>query len=234
MKTMQHFSMFLSFIFVYLVMGCAQKPPTITKVDPASASSAGGTEITITGTGFRANPNPNVKVGGNPATDVKFISETSLKATVPAGVAGSADVLVMNAKSRVMSFPFKGFSYYKEVAAPKTTDTPPKITSKQDASSLKAELEYIEKLAAPGLKAQEDFAKITEKMLLSRGIDAYVMVTRPNHYTTMTIKYALMSRPLMTIIMDDEFVSELKSMGFAKVIFTNGERNIGTYDLLKK
>lgn len=101
-----------------LMVGCAQKPPTITKVEPNQASLAGGTEITITGTGFKANPAPTVTVGGNPATGVKVVSKTSLKATVPAGsVAGPADIVVQNAKAKVKSLPFKGFSYYEDVTA---------------------------------------------------------------------------------------------------------------------
>jgi hypothetical protein len=225
------------FSIVNILLGCSGKPPTIESINPTAASYDGGTEITITGTGFKATRYPTVTVGGCPATGVKVVSETSLKVTVPAGVAGSADIIVQNAKAK--SLPFKGFSYYEEGTAPETvTDTPPmppKIPAGMgEAARLKAETEYIDKLAAPGLKAQEDYAKIAEKRLLNRGIDAYVTVTRPNHNTTMTIKYVLMSRPLMTMIMDDEFVSELKSIGYAKVIFTNGEHNIGTYDLLKK
>lgn len=103
---------------VGLMVGCAQKPPTITKVEPNQASLAGGTEITITGTGFKANPAPTVTIGGNPATGVKVINKTTLKATVPAGsVAGPADIVVQNAKAKVKSLPFKGFSYYEDVTA---------------------------------------------------------------------------------------------------------------------
>jgi hypothetical protein len=107
-----------------LMMGCAQKPPTVTKVDPAMASSAGGTEITITGTGFKTTPVPTVTVGGVPATQVKAVSKTSLKATVPTGVAGPADILVQNAKAKVKSLPFKGFSYYDDVMVSMTIPDP--------------------------------------------------------------------------------------------------------------
>ncbi|HGE69530.1 TPA: hypothetical protein ENX78_01760 [Candidatus Poribacteria bacterium] len=114
---------------VGLMVGCAQKPPTITKVEPNQSSLAGGTEITITGTGFKANPAPTVTIGGNPATGVKVISKTTLKATVPAGsVAGPADIVVQNAKAKVKSLPFKGFSYYEDVTAtvsPDFTMAPP-------------------------------------------------------------------------------------------------------------
>jgi len=107
-----------------MMMGCAQKPPTVTKVDPATASSAGGTEITITGTGFKTSPAPTVTVGGAPATAVKAVSKTSLKATVPPGVAGPADIVVQNPKAKVKSMPFKGFTYYDDVMVSVTNPDP--------------------------------------------------------------------------------------------------------------
>jgi hypothetical protein len=111
-------------LVVGLMMGCAQKPPTVTKVDPAMASSSGGTEITITGTGFKTTPAPTVTVGGAPATGVKAASKTSLKATVPPGVAGPADIVVQNAKAKVKSMPFKAFSYYDDVMVSVTNPDP--------------------------------------------------------------------------------------------------------------
>ena len=128
---MKYFAVLLAIVLsIGLMVGCAQKPPTITKVDPTTASTAGGTEITITGTGFKAAPVvPTVTVGGNPATDVKVIAKTTLKATIPAGVAGPADIVVQNAKTKVKSIPFKNFSYYEDVTVissiPDVTIAPP-------------------------------------------------------------------------------------------------------------
>jgi hypothetical protein len=107
-----------------MMMGCAQKPPTVTKVDPAMTSSSGGTEITITGTGFKTTPAPTVTIGGAPATGVKAVSKTSLKATVPPGIAGPADIVVQNAKAKVKSMPFKAFSYYDDVMVSVTNPDP--------------------------------------------------------------------------------------------------------------
>jgi hypothetical protein len=115
---MKYMTILLAIILtVGLMVGCAQKPPTITKIDPAMASAAGGTDITITGTGFKAAPVPTVTVGGNPATGVKVTAKTTLKATLPAGAAGPADIVVQNAKAKVKSLPFKGFTYYEDVTA---------------------------------------------------------------------------------------------------------------------
>jgi len=104
-------------LVVALMIGCAQKPPTVTKVDPAMAPSDGGTEITITGTGFKTAKPPVVTVGGAAATNVKAVSKTSIKASVPAGTAGDAPILVQNAGAKVKSVAFNGFKYYDNVSA---------------------------------------------------------------------------------------------------------------------
>jgi len=127
---MKYFAVLLAIVLsIGLMVGCAQKPPTLTKVDPATASSAGGTEITITGTGFKVTPAPTVTIGSNPASGVKVTAKTTLKATVPAGIAGPADIVVQNAKAKVKSTPFKGFSYYEDVtvmsSTPDITMAPP-------------------------------------------------------------------------------------------------------------
>jgi len=122
---MKYFAVLLAVVLsLGLMMGCAQKPPTLTKVDPAMASSAGGTEITITGTGFKATPAPTVTIGGNPATGVKVTAKTTLKATVPPGMAGPADIVVGNSKAKVKSLAFKGFTYYEDVAVTMSTPDP--------------------------------------------------------------------------------------------------------------
>jgi len=109
-------------------VSCSQKPPTITKVDPTTASSEGGMEITIIGTGFKAEPVPMVVVGGSPATNVKVISKSTLKAIIPAGVGGPASIVIQTAKSKVHSLPFNGFSYYEEIATTISGEGDIKIT----------------------------------------------------------------------------------------------------------
>lgn len=70
----------------------AEARPVVTAVSPASGSAAGGTSITITGTGFPAGA--TVSVGGAPATNVSVVSATQIVATTPAGTAGPAAVTV--------------------------------------------------------------------------------------------------------------------------------------------
>ncbi|TMG40064.1 MAG: hypothetical protein E6H88_00515, partial [Chloroflexi bacterium] len=73
--------------FTYVV-----PPPTVTAVNPASGTTAGGTPITITGTGFAAGA--TATVGGSAATGVSVVSATQINATTPAHPAGVADVIV--------------------------------------------------------------------------------------------------------------------------------------------
>ena len=72
-------------------------PPTVASISPTSGSTAGGTVITITGTNFVAGPNV-VSINGVAATNVNFVSATSITATTSAGTAGAnKSVLVTSA-----------------------------------------------------------------------------------------------------------------------------------------
>jgi hypothetical protein len=76
----------------------AAPAPTVTAVSPALGPSAGGTSITITGTGFVAGA--GVTVGGVAATSVSVVSATSITAVTPAGTPGLAVVTVTNADTQ--------------------------------------------------------------------------------------------------------------------------------------
>ncbi len=68
--------------------------PTVSGVSPASGPSAGGTALTITGTGFLVGA--TVAVGGNPAGAVLVASATSISCTTPPGAPGAGAVVVAN------------------------------------------------------------------------------------------------------------------------------------------
>ena len=68
--------------------------PTVTSVTPSSGSAAGGTVVTIAGTGFVAGA--TVTFGGSAATLVGFVNSTTLTATTPAHAAGAVSVAVTN------------------------------------------------------------------------------------------------------------------------------------------
>ncbi|WHU02967.1 IPT/TIG domain-containing protein [Sphingomonas sp. NIBR02145] len=68
--------------------------PTVTSVSPTAGPTAGGTTVTITGTGFAAaNPTGAVKFGATTAT-YTINSNTQITATSPANSAGTYDITV--------------------------------------------------------------------------------------------------------------------------------------------
>ena len=68
--------------------------PTITNLAPTSGPAAGGTTVTITGTGFsRAT---SVGFGGAAAPSFVVVNDTTITAVTPAGAPGAVDVLVFS------------------------------------------------------------------------------------------------------------------------------------------
>ena len=65
--------------------------PAVTKLSPSFGPAAGGTLVTITGTGFTGVT--EVDFGTTPATSLTFLSDTSITAESPAGT-GVVDVTV--------------------------------------------------------------------------------------------------------------------------------------------
>jgi hypothetical protein len=66
----------------------------ITEIDPAFGPEAGGTVVTITGTGFLGAT--GVTFGGTPGTDFDVVSDTSITVTSPDGAVGTVDVIVVD------------------------------------------------------------------------------------------------------------------------------------------
>ena len=66
--------------------------PTVATISPTSGRSVGGTNVTITGTGFTGAS--AVTIGGNAATGITVVNSTTIIATTPAGALGSASVIV--------------------------------------------------------------------------------------------------------------------------------------------
>lgn len=68
--------------------------PVISSITPNIGATAGGTAVTITGTGFQNGA--SVTFGGTPATSVNFFSAAMLQATTPPALPGNVDVTVTN------------------------------------------------------------------------------------------------------------------------------------------
>ena len=73
-------------------LATATPVPTVTAISPTSGSTAGGTSVTITGTGFTGAT--GVTIGGTAATSVTVVSATSITCTTPAHAAGAVSVVV--------------------------------------------------------------------------------------------------------------------------------------------
>jgi hypothetical protein len=92
-------------------------PPVIKGINPAEGPAEGGTEITITGTGFTATS--KVFVGDEAATNVVFVNETTITAETPEGEAGPTDVVVVNVDEQ-KSTSVKGYNYLDAESETKT------------------------------------------------------------------------------------------------------------------
>ena len=66
--------------------------PTVSSINPAYGPLGGGTNVTVTGSGFTSGS--TVFFGGIQASHVNFVSSTSLVATTPAGSLGTVDVTI--------------------------------------------------------------------------------------------------------------------------------------------
>jgi IPT/TIG domain len=66
--------------------------PVVTSILPTSGPVAGGTVVTLTGTGLTGAT--GVTVGAAPATSLGVFSDTSLSFTAPSGLVGAAVVVV--------------------------------------------------------------------------------------------------------------------------------------------
>jgi hypothetical protein len=69
--------------------------PTISGITPAVGPAAGGTAVTVTGTGFTTGA--TVAVGGTAGTSVVVVSDEKLTFATPAKTAGAYDVTVTTA-----------------------------------------------------------------------------------------------------------------------------------------
>ena len=90
--------------------------PTVTKVEPSSGPAAGGTTVTITGSGFVKGSTVTI---GSAASAVEVVSETELKAKTAAGV-GTPEVVVSDERGTSTGGPTFTF-----IAAPTVTKVEP-------------------------------------------------------------------------------------------------------------
>ncbi len=93
--------------------------PTVTAISPVVGPAAGGTAVTLTGTGFTTGA--TVTIGGVAATNVVVVSATSITAVTAAHAPGAVDVVVTNLDGQSGSLA-NGFTF---VAPPTVTSISP-------------------------------------------------------------------------------------------------------------
>ncbi|RUR01400.1 IPT/TIG domain-containing protein [Labedella endophytica] len=81
--------------------------PATTELDPDRGPVTGGTEVTITGTGFTGVT--EVTFGGEPGTELVVVSDTEITVTSPAGGPGTVDVVVTSPVGSSAALPFEYF-----------------------------------------------------------------------------------------------------------------------------
>jgi hypothetical protein len=88
-------------------------PPSVTGISPASGPLAGGTAVTVTGTGFTsAGGVLTVTFGGRAGSSVVLSSTTALTVVCPAGAAiGPVDVVVTTGGGSSTTSPADQFTY---------------------------------------------------------------------------------------------------------------------------
>lgn len=102
-----------------------QPAPTVTSLSPSTGSVAGGTSVTITGTGFVSGA--TVTIGGATCTSPSVSSSTSMSCTTPATSStygGAMDVVVANSDAQSGSLA-NGFLYDPESWTTLTTTNGP-------------------------------------------------------------------------------------------------------------
>ncbi|WP_321504255.1 PGF-pre-PGF domain-containing protein [uncultured Methanoregula sp.] len=96
----------------------AVSAPTVTGISPTSGTTAGGTSVTVTGTGFTGAT--AVKFGSANAASYTVNSDTTITATSPVGSAGTVDITVTTATGTSATSSSDQFTY---TAAPTPTPT---------------------------------------------------------------------------------------------------------------
>ncbi len=95
-------------------------PPSITSVSPASGSTAGGTTVTVTGTGFTGVTQVNF---GGTLTGAFNVSATSLQVVSPAHAAGTVDISITTANGTTANTAADNYAY--TAAGPSITSISP-------------------------------------------------------------------------------------------------------------
>jgi hypothetical protein len=102
--------------------------PTVTGINPSQGNSAGGTQVTITGSGFTGAT--RVQFGNNAATNFRVVSDTQITATAPAGQPGSQIDVTVTSRQGTTSATNGATRFTYQNAAPTVTRVTPNTGGK--------------------------------------------------------------------------------------------------------
>jgi hypothetical protein len=105
--------------------------PTVSAVSPSSGPPAGGTTVTISGSGF--TDATTVSFGGTPAASFTVNSDSQITAVSPAG-SGTVDVTVTGPSGTSAVTPADQFTYTSGPVPPLPPPAPPTVTSVSPSS----------------------------------------------------------------------------------------------------
>ena len=100
--------------------------PTVTNVSPNSGSTAGGTTVFITGSGF-CDVTSAVRYGATAAASFTVLSDTEIQSTSPAHAAGTVDITVTNAGGTSATSSADQFTFVTQVPSVYTALTPQRV-----------------------------------------------------------------------------------------------------------
>ena len=104
---------------------------------------------------------------------------------------------------------------------------------RREEEGRKAEDVLLAKYREDDVGGRKQFATLMENSFLKKGMDVQVSTSGPKG-TTLTIRYILMSRPIVyQVINETDFIKNRRSDGFKKAVFTDGYNKTWTYDLTK-
>lgn len=116
-----------SLLAVFLAIGnIAYAAPTVTSINPISGPVAGGTVVTLTGTGFTGAT--AVDFGSRPAASFLVVNDTTITAITPVGTPGASSVTVTTGSGTSPATHFNLFTFQGDwiayILGPGNTVTP--------------------------------------------------------------------------------------------------------------
>ncbi len=161
-------------------------PPTMTSVSPSTGPQAGGTSITISGTGFL--PGPSIEVGGVACTNVEVLNSTTATCDTGAHDIGAVAVTLTNTDTQAATLP-AGFAYVAKLpqTLPKAGH-PKKIKNRGTTRINRVKATTVQGLPVKatvksGLRAKGDFNCIRVKNRKGRKVTA-----KTNGYCKLRVK----------------------------------------------